>query len=194
MLAIFLINGYILTLMNNKKNLNPYLIVILSFVLIIFLGAILLMMPFSRTANNFGNFLDCLFLATSATCVTGLNSFAQGIGQELTFPGQLVVLLMIQIGGLGFITVLTFLITLFYRKLQFKDRLLISIMVNSEDSAEVVRFVRRIIVISASFELLGFLLGLPVFLNAFGDNIPKRALILLFFMIIFNMVHFYVCY
>ena len=159
--------------MNNKKGLNPYLLVILSFILIIFLGAVLLMMPFCRTANNFGNFLDCLFLATSATCVTGLNSFAQGIGQELTFPGQLVVLLMIQIGGLGFITVLTFLITLFYRKLQFKDRLLISIMVNSEDSAEVVRFVRRIIVISASFEILGFLLGLPVFLNAFSNDIPK---------------------
>ena len=159
--------------MNNKKSLNPYLLVILSFVLIIFLGAIFLMMPFSRTANNFGNFLDCLFLATSATCVTGLNSFSQGIGQELTFPGQLVVLAMIQIGGLGFITVLTFLITLFYRKLQFKDRLLISIMVNSEDSAEVVRFVRRIIIISASFEILGFLLGLPVFLQAFSDNVPK---------------------
>ena len=159
--------------MKNKKGLNPYLLVILSFVMIIFLGAIFLMMPFSRTANNFGNFLDCLFLATSATCVTGLNSFSQGIGQELTFPGQLVVLLMIQIGGLGFITVLTFLITLFYRKLQFKDRLLISIMVNSEDTAEVVRFVRRIILISFSFEILGFLLGLPVFLNAFGNDIPK---------------------
>ena len=159
--------------MNNKKRLNPYLLVILSFILIIFLGAVFLMMPFCRQANDFGNFLDCLFLATSATCVTGLNSFAQGIGQELTFPGQLVVLLMIQIGGLGFITVLTFLITLFYRKLQFKDRLLISIMVNSEDAAEVVRFVRRIILISASFEVFGFLLGLPVFLNIFSDNIPK---------------------
>ena len=140
--------------------------------MIIFIGAILLMMPFCRTANNFGNFLDCLFLATSATCVTGLNSFEQGIGQELTFAGQLIVLLMIQIGGLGFITVLTFLITLFYRKLQFKDRLFISLMVNSEDAAEVVSFVRKIILISFSFELLGFLLGLPVFLNH-CDSIPK---------------------
>lgn len=158
--------------MNNKKRLNPYLLVILSFVMIIFLGAVLLMMPFCRTANNFGNFLDCLFLATSATCVTGLNSFTNGIGQELTFFGQLVVLLMIQIGGLGFITVLTFLITLFYRKLQFKDRLFISLMVNSEDAAEVVTFIRKIILISFSFELLGFLLGLPVFLN-YCDNIPE---------------------
>lgn len=130
------------------------------------------MMPFCRTANNFGGFLDCLFLATSATCVTGLNSFTNGIGQELTFAGQLVILLMIQIGGLGFITVLTFFITLFFRKLQFKDRLFISMMVNSEDVAEVVSFVRKIILISFSIELIGFLLGLPVFLNHF-NSVPE---------------------
>ena len=147
-----------------KKRVNPYLLVILSFIIIIFVGAVLLMFPFSRTANNFGNFLDCLFLATSATCVTGLNSFQQGIGQELTFIGQLVVMMMIQVGGLGFITLLTFFITLFSRKLQFKDRLFISMMVNSEEAADVVNFVRKIILISASFETLGFLLGLPVFL------------------------------
>ena len=157
---------------NQRKRLNPYLLVILSFVLIIFVGAILLLMPFSRTANNFGNFLDCLFLATSATCVTGLNSFAQGIGDELTLVGQIIVMAMIQIGGLGFITLLTFFITLFSRKLQFKDRLFISLMVNSEDFAEVVSFVRKIILISFSFELFGFLLGLPVFLTC-CNNVPE---------------------
>ena len=147
------------------KTINPYFLVILSFIVIILVGAVLLMMPFSRTANNFGSFIDCLFLATSATCVTGLNSFAQGIGDELTFWGHLIVMLMIQVGGLGFITLLTFFITLFSRKLQFKDRVLLSAMVNSEDAAEVVLFVRKIILISASFETLGFLLGLPVFLT-----------------------------
>ena len=148
-----------------KKTINPYFLVILSFIVIILVGAVLLMMPFSRTANNFGSFIDCLFLATSATCVTGLNSFTQGIGDELTFWGQFIVMLMIQVGGLGFITLLTFFITLFSRKLQFKNRVLLSAMVNSEDAAEVVLFVRKIILISASFETLGFLLGLPVFLT-----------------------------
>ena len=81
-------------------------------------------------------------------------------------------MLMIQIGGLGFITLLTFIITLFYRKLQFKDRLMISMMVNSEDAAEVVLFVRKIILISFSFESLGFLLGLPVFLNS-CSSVPE---------------------
>ena len=155
-----------------KKALNPYLLVIMSFVVFIFMGAILLMFPFCRQANNFGNFLDCLFLATSATCVTGLNSFVNGIGTELTFAGQLIVMILIQIGGLGFITLLTFIITLFYRKLQFKDRLLISMMVNSEEAAEVVIFVRKIILISFSFELFGFLLGLPVFLQ-YCNSVPE---------------------
>ena len=155
-----------------KKQLNPYLLVILSFILIIIIGSILLCMPFARTDNTFGPYIDNLFLATSATCVTGLNSFKNGIGDELTFIGQIIVLVMIQIGGLGFITLLTFFITLFSGKLQFKDRLFISMMVNSEEAAEVVSFVRKIILISASFELLGFLLGLPVFLTN-TDNIGE---------------------
>ena len=157
---------------NQKKTLNPYLLVILSFVIIIFIGGILLMFPFCRQANNFGSFVDSLFLATSATCVTGLNSFKQGIGNELTFAGQLILMLLIQIGGLGFITLLTFFVTLFSRKLQFKDRLLLSVMVNSEEAAEVVSFVRKIILISFSFETLGFLLGLPVFLQ-YCENVPQ---------------------
>ena len=133
------------------------------------------MMPFSRHAKDFGNFMDSLFLAVSATCVTGLNSFKQGIGgsaPELSFAGQLILMLLIMVGGLGFVTLLTFFITLFYRKLQFKDRLLISLMVNSEDAAEVVSFVRKIILISFSFETLGFLMGLPVFLTS-CDSVPE---------------------
>ena len=157
---------------NQKKTLNPYLLVILSFVVIIFVGGVLLMMPFARNKGNFGSFIDSLFLATSATCVTGLNSFKQGIGDELTLAGQIIVAALIQIGGLGFITLLTFFVTLFSRKLQFKDRLLLSVMVNSEDAAEVVSFVRKIILISFSFETLGFLLGLPVFLQ-YCENIPQ---------------------
>ena len=158
---------------NQKKTLNPYLLVILSFVVIIFIGALLLFMPFSRQDNHFApNFIDPLFLATSATCVTGLNSFKQGIGDELTLAGQIIVMILIQVGGLGFITLLTFFVTLFSRKLQFKDRLFISLMVNSEDAAEVVVFVRKIIIISFSFELLGFLLGLPVFLSC-CESVPQ---------------------
>ena len=135
-----------------RKHLNPYLLVILSFVLIILIGSVLLMFPFARKAHDFGSYIDCLFLATSATCVTGLNSFSQGVGQELTFAGQLILVILIQIGGLGLITFVAFILTLFYRKLQFKDRLFISLMVNSEDTTQVVLFLRKIILISLQNE------------------------------------------
>ena len=157
---------------SHKKiwQLNPYVLVILSFIVVILLGSVLLIMPFSRTANNWGNYMDALFTAVSATCVTGLCTYANGIGNELTFFGQLVVLIMIEIGGLGFVTVLTFFITLFASKLQFRNRYLLSQMVGSTSFADVVKFVRKLIIISAIVVTIGTLLGLPVFLTIFKDN------------------------
>lgn len=109
--------------------------------------------------------MDSLFIATSATCVTGLSTYANGLGGELTLFGQAVVMVMIQIGGLGFITIFTFFISLFQKKLQFKDRLFLSQAVNSNTIAGVSKFVKRVIFIVLITETLGFLLGLPVFLN-----------------------------
>ena len=157
---------------SHKKiwQLNPYVLVILSFIVVILIGSVLLIMPFSRTAGDWGNYMDALFTAVSATCVTGLCTYANGIGKELTFFGQLVVLIMIEIGGLGFVTVLTFFITLFASKLQFRNRYLLSQMVGSTSFADVVKFVRKLIIISAIVVTIGTLLGLPVFLTIFKDN------------------------
>ena len=132
------------------------------------LGAVLLTMPFSRVNGDWGTFIDALFTATSATCVTGLCTYTGGLAGELNFFGQLIVLVMIQIGGLGFITILTFFISLFIKKLQFKDRLFLSQAVNSNSISQVGVFVSRVIAIVAVSEVLGFLLGLPVFLNIPG--------------------------
>ena len=152
--------------MNKKpfRSISPYLLVLLSFLAIILIGSFLLCLPYARTAGNWGNYVDALFTATSATCVTGLSPYSNGIGNEFTFFGQIVTLLMIQIGGLGFITVLTFFITIF-TKLQFKDRYFLSQAVNSTNVADVGKFVRKIILISFTIELVGFVLGIPVFLN-----------------------------
>lgn len=154
--------------------LNPYVLVILSFVFVIFVGSFLLVLPFSQADGHWGNYMDALFTAVSATCVTGLCTYANGIGVQLTFFGQLVVLLMIQIGGLGFVTVLTFFITLFASKLQFRNRYLLSQMVGSTSFADVVKFVRKLILISFVAEILGTLLGLPVFFTVYKNN-PAQA-------------------
>ena len=151
-----------------RKQISPYLLVILSFMVVILVGSFLLVTPICQTSGKWAfnyvsedglvkiTYLDCLFTAVSATCVTGLCTFSEGIGNALTFYGQLVVLLMIQIGGLGFITVLTFIITIFKRKLQFKDRVMLSQALNTTNFADIVLFVRRIIIISFICETIGF--------------------------------------
>ena len=156
------------------KQLNPYVLVILSFIVVIFIGSFLLCLPFAQTSGKWGNYMDALFHAVSATCVTGLSTYVEGIGNQLTLFGQIVMMAMIQIGGLGFITVLTFFITLIKSKLEFKNRYLISQMVGSTNFADVVKFVRKLILISFIVEIIGTLIGLPVFLTAYPGQ-PSKA-------------------
>lgn len=167
-----------------KTSISPYLLVILSFVVVILVGSFLLVTPFAQASGKWAfnyiaddgtriTYLDCLFTAVSATCVTGLCTFYSGIGGALSFAGQLIVLIMIQIGGLGFITVLTFIVTLFKSKLQFKNRFFLSQALNATNFADVILFVRKIIVISFVVELFGFLIGLPVAFNLYPDSISK---------------------
>ena len=156
-----------------KRAVSPYLLVLLSFLGVILLGSLLLSLPFAHKDGQWGSYIDSLFIATSATCVTGLSTYANGIGNELTFFGQLIIMIMIQIGGLGFITIFTFIISLFAKKLQFKDRLFLSQAVNSNTIAGVGRFVRRVIGIVITAETIGFLLGLPVFLQVEQYNVGE---------------------
>lgn len=153
--------------MENKrgKGLSPYLIVLLSLVGVIITGSFLLTLPFAHQDGQWGKYIDSLFVATSATCVTGLSTYVKGIGNELTGFGQAIMLIMIQIGGLGFVTILTFIITIFIRRLKFKDRYFLSQAINSITVADVGKFARRVIGIVVVAELLGFALGIPVFLK-----------------------------
>ena len=157
------------------KHTSPYLLVILSFVGVIVFGAFLLCLPFAHKNGQWGSFIDAIFHATSATCVTGLSTYANGIGEELTLFGQIIMLLMIQVGGLGFITILTFFASLIQKRLQFKDRYMLAQAVNSNSIADVGKFVKRVIIIVGTAELAGFLLGLPAFFSIPGIN-PGTAI------------------
>ena len=162
------------------RQTSPYLLVILSFVGVIIFGAFLLCLPFAHKNGMWAGglehgFLDALFHATSATCVTGLSTYWKGIGGELTLFGQIVMLIMIQIGGLGFITILTFFASLVQKRMQFKDRYMLAQAVNSNSIADVGKFVKRVIIIVSTAEITGFLLGLPVFLNVEGMK-PGEAI------------------
>ncbi len=166
--------------LKKNKELNPFLLVIFSFMLVILVGTIFLLMPFSQTTPHFdtwsnfwNNLVDCFFLSVSATCVTGLCTFSNGIANQLTLAGQIAVLVMIQIGGLGFITVLSFLLTIFNRKISFKNRNFLSQAVGSTSFGNVVSFVRKIILVSFSVELIGTGLLIPVFMQTEDANISN---------------------
>ena len=160
--------------LNKKQKISPYLLVILSFIGVILVGSFLLCLPFAHTNGEWGNYVESLYTATSATCVTGFDLYNGGIASELTFFGQLIILILIQIGGLGFITVLMYFITLFKRKLSFRDRAYISQAVSSTNIADVAIFVKKIFYVTIVIELLGMCLGLPIFLSVY-DN-PLEAI------------------
>ena len=172
------------TVLKRGKGLNPFLLVIVSFIAVILVGTTLLVMPFSLKSGVqypkdvgswFNHLLNCFFVATSATCVTGLNTFSDGLAGTFNLFGQIVVLLMIQIGGLGFITVLSFFLTLFSRHVKFKNRLFLAQATGSTSFGKVVLFVRRIIIISFSIQIVGAIAVFPAYYQIAAVNSSSVA-------------------
>ena len=122
-----------------RPNLNATRIVALSFGGVIAVGTLLLMLPVSSAGGASCGFLTALFTATSATCVTGLALVDTLTGW--TFFGQLVILVMIQLGGLGFMTVITIFSLALHRRINLSQRLIIMSSLNLNDMDGVVRLV-----------------------------------------------------
>lgn len=102
--------------------LKPAQIVLLSFSAVIFFGTFFLMLPFSTIASTSMGFVDAFFMATSATCVTGLAT--KSLGSDLSLFGQIVILVLIQIGGLSIMTLYSSMTILLGRSVGMKDRVI----------------------------------------------------------------------
>ena len=136
-----------------SKRLNATRLVALSFGVIILVGTLLLWTPFaSRSGESVGLF-TALFTATSATCVTGLVVADTAITWSPL--GQVVILLLIQLGGLGFMTVITLISLWAHRRISLSERLLMVSTLNLNDLDGVVRVVRRALMGTALFEGVG---------------------------------------
>ena len=138
-------------------------IIALGFAIVILVGTFLLLLPVS---SNHTDFLDALFTATSATCVTGLVVY--DTATHWTLFGQIVILLLIQIGGLGFITIGVFLATYLKKKISLRQRGLIEESVNSLKLAGGVKLVKHIIKGTFLFEGIGAIILSLVFIEDFG--------------------------
>lgn len=133
--------------------LNPPKALVLGFAIIILIGTFFLTLPIATVDAKGLPFLDALFTATSATCVTGL--VVVDTGDTFSIFGELVILFLIQIGGLGFMTFATLLFLLLGKKISLKERLLLKEAFNNVTIAGLVKLVKRILLFTALIELIG---------------------------------------
>ncbi|WP_042194483.1 TrkH family potassium uptake protein [Paenibacillus sp. FSL H7-0737] len=123
---------------------------VLGFASIILIGALLLMLPISSTSGNAVSFIDALFTATSATCVTGL--VVLDTGTTFTIFGKTVIMVLIQVGGLGFMTMATLFAMMMKRKISLRDRLILQEAMNQGSMEGIVRLIRRVLIYSLVIE------------------------------------------
>lgn len=149
-----------------KRRLSSFQIIILGFAGVILLGALLLMLPISTTAGGVTPFNETLFTATSAVCVTGL--VVQDTGSYWSAFGQVVILTLIQIGGLGVVTVAASLALLSGRKISLMQRSTMQDAISAPKVGGVVRLTQFILRGTFLIELLGAAAMLPVFCRDYG--------------------------
>ena len=153
-------------IIHRKRRLSSFQIIISGFAGVILLGALLLMLPISTNGRNVTPFNETLFTATSAVCVTGL--VVQDTGSYWSTFGQAVILALIQIGGLGVVTVAASFALLSGRKISLMQRSTMQDAISAPKVGGIVRLTRFILRGTFLIELLGVLAMLPVFCRDYG--------------------------
>lgn len=153
-------------LIYRHRKLTSFQIIILGFSGVILLGTFLLMLPFSSREGVFTPFLDALFTSTSAVCVTGL--VVHDTATYWSTFGQVILLLLIQIGGMGVITVAASIAMISGRKISLMQRSTMQEAISAPKVGGIVRLTSFIIKVTLCIELLGAALMAPVFCRDFG--------------------------
>ena len=151
-----------------RKQWSSFEIIILGFAGVILAGALLLMLPVASREGNVTPFTETLFTATSAACVTGLA--VRDTGSYWSVFGQSVILLLIQIGGLGVVTIAVSIAMLSGRKISLMQRSTMQDAISAPKVGGIVRLTRFILKGTFGIELLGALFLLPVFLRDYGGK------------------------
>ncbi len=172
---IFEVGGKLMYLTYNKKEIHkkryffkiaPTKLLVLSFAVLILTGAVLLSMPFSSRSGEWTPFINAMFTATSASCITGLVVY-----DTYTYwstAGQIIILALIQVGALGIITLATFFSILLRKKVGIKGRILAQESINFFSYSDVLKIIKKIVTVTLVFELIGALLLSSSFVPNFG--------------------------
>lgn len=150
----------------NKFKLSTTQVILLSFLIAILLGSALLSLPISTQSGKSVPYIDALFTATTATCVTGLVTLPT-VSTWSVF-GQVVILILIQIGGLGIITIMSGFMIMMNKKLGINDTLLVQDAFNLNTMSGLARFVKKVLLGTFIIEGIGALLYMVAFVPKFG--------------------------
>ncbi len=151
---------------SGKFRITTFQVIAFGFILLILIGTLLLSLPFaSRNAGSAG-FMDCLFTATSAVCVTGL--VARDTASAWSPFGQAVILTLIQIGGMGVVTTAASLAFLSGRRIGLMQRSVMQESISAPQVGGIVRLTRFIVFTSLCIEAVGALLLMPSMISGFG--------------------------
>lgn len=149
-----------------NKRFTPVQIIAIGFATIILIGAVLLNLPVATIDGVKTPFIDCIFTSTSAVCVTGLVTV--DTGTYWSYFGKTVIMILIQIGGLGFMSFATLIAIIAGKRITLKERLLIRESISLTSLQGIVRFARYILAFTFSIELVGALLLSIQFIPEFG--------------------------
>lgn len=149
-----------------KIRWSPLQIIAVGFIPVILIGTLILLLPFSTRSAEGVSFLDALFTSTSAVCVTGL--IAADTYSCWTSFGQAVIMLLIQIGGMGVVTISVFFAILSGRKIGLMQRSTMQEAIAAHQVGGIISLTRFIIITALSTELIGAVLLAPIFCGEFG--------------------------
>lgn len=148
------------------RRLTPFQIIVLGFMALILLGTLLLMLPISSTTGEMTKFFDAFFTATSAVCVTGL--IVKDTATYWTWFGQFVIIILIQIGGLGVVTVVIGFTMTLGRKIGLMQRNTMQAAISAPQVGGIMRLTNFVIKTTFVAESLGALIMAPIFIKDFG--------------------------
>lgn len=152
----------------DKLESNPPALLVSGFLVVILIGSILLTLPISSKEGTFGNYLDCLFTATSAVCVTGLSTL--NITEYFNDFGKLIIMILIQIGGLGFMTMATLVALVLGKRITLRDRLVIQEQMGEYKLSGMVKLIRYVIFSTFIIEIIGAALLSFYFVPRYGNR------------------------
>ncbi len=148
------------------SELHPTKILVYGFLSLILVGSILLSMPFSSASGSFTNYIDSLFTATSAVCVTGL--VVRETATHWSTTGKLIIMFLIQMGGLGIMTTVTLGMFIAGKRVSLYNRIVLQESLSASGISGVVRMTKRIIYFTFSIEFIGALILSFSFIPKYG--------------------------